>query len=63
MLPRGRIVSTTSYAAANEALPMSPGSSLAVARWISIIAHPLLLALVLVGVSAAKLQGVVKRRS
>jgi hypothetical protein len=36
---------------------MSRESRITIARWISIVAHPLVLALVLVGVSAAKLQG------
>jgi membrane-associated phospholipid phosphatase len=36
---------------------MSREARIAIARWVSIVAHPLLLALVLVGVSAAKLQG------
>ena len=36
---------------------MSGESRITIGRWISIVAHPLGLALVLVGVSAAKLQG------
>jgi membrane-associated phospholipid phosphatase len=36
---------------------MARHSAAAIARWISIVAHPLVLALLLVGVSAAKVQG------
>lgn len=42
---------------------MSGESRITIARWISIVAHPLVLALVLVGVSAAKLQVGALRRS